>query len=308
MDQRRGADYHLGRFPEPAPRPTPRAKVPVIVSSRPYPSCGIHAMTAPGAHPFTGDHYRTILTSALDSGYRFALFNEAVSGPTVYLRHDVDNSVADALDMARLEAALSVRSSYLFLLRSANYNPFTADNVMRIREIARLGHAIGLHFSDEDEDRESFYTLLPKRISKDARLLGEGVDLPITLFSFHNPAGKDEFQVEVPGLINTYRAKFFNEIKYLSESNFRWREGCPCILFRERRYPALQLLVHPMTYAADLHDDREALQHFLYIKLLELKSVNEAQNGTLRTSPLDLRHLLDDFLRDFAKRKDTDRP
>jgi hypothetical protein len=264
-------------------------------------------MTAPGAHPFTRDHYRAILTSALDSGYRFALFDERASGPTVYLRHDVDNSVADALEMARLDADLSVRSSFLFLLRSANYNPFTADNVTRIRKIARLGHAIGLHFSDENEDRESFHSSsLPERIGKDARLLSEGLDLPITFFSFHNPAGKEDFQVEIPGLINTYRHEFFDDAKYLSESNFRWREGCPCLLFREMRYRTLQLLVHPMTYAADLRDDRDALLHFLYAKMLELKSVNEAQNRTLQASPLDLRHLLDDFARRGSANEEED--
>lgn len=269
-------------------------------------------MTISEAHPFTRDHYRVILTSALDSGYRFALFDEDVSGPAVYLRHDVDNSVVDALDMARLEATLSIRSSYFFLLRSPNYNPFTADNVIRIREIARLGHAVGLHFSDENEDRATFSrSSLPERILEDARLLGLGLglDRPIGIFSFHNPAEKDDFQIEVPGLVNAYCPEFFKNIRYLSESNFYWREGCPCLLFREKRHRTLQLLIHPMTYAADLKDDQEALLHFLYAKLLELKSVSEAQNGTLRKSPLSLRHMLDEFARrDSAKRKDSREP
>ncbi|HYC02682.1 MAG TPA: hypothetical protein VED40_05275 [Azospirillaceae bacterium] len=248
---------------------------------------------SPVQHRFTPDHYETILESALAAGYRFRLFSEAAEGLSVYLRHDVDNSVEHAHAMARAEAGLGVRSTYLFLVRSPNYNPFTGDNVGRIRDIARMGHAVGLHFSNEGEDVGAFGgSSLPDRIRADAELLGLGVGLEVGVFSFHNPAGKDEFQIEVPGLTNTYGHRFFGGIKYLSESNFRWREGCPCLLFADRRHAVLQLLVHPMTYAEDLRDDRDALLFFLQGKLSELGALNQAQNASLRDAPMGLAELI----------------
>lgn len=241
------------------------------------------------AHPFTLDHYRALLQAAKAGGYGFALFDEPVQGRTVYLRHDVDNSIDDALTIATLEAELSVRSSFLFLLRSKNYNLLSGDSIAKVRAIAALGHAVGLHFSREPGDEPTQQPLpLADRIRADAAFMAQAVGLPIRLFSFHNPAGRDEFQVEVPGLINSYGARFFGGIRYLSESNFRWREGCPCEIFCSGRYPAMQILIHPMSYCDRLRTDRDALLYFLYRKLLELSEANQAQNLTLRQHPVRL--------------------
>jgi hypothetical protein len=238
-------------------------------------------------HPFTLEHYRALLQAAKESGYRFALFEEPAQGRAVYLRHDVDNSIDDALTIAGAEAELGVRSSFLFLLRSKNYNLLAGDSIAKVRSIAEFGHAVGLHFSREPGDEPAGTPLpLPERIRTDAALMAQAVGLPVRLFSFHNPAGRDEFQVDVPGLINSYAPRFFGDIKYLSESNFRWREGCPCEIFRSGRYPVMQILIHPMTYCDLLRTDRDALLYFLYRKLLELSQANQAQNLTLRQHPV----------------------
>src|SRR5947209_18661466 len=92
--------------------------------------------TLPELHPFTPAHYREMLATALSQGYRFNLFGEPVQGRTAYLRHDVDNSVGDALAMARIEHSLCIRSTYLFLLRSQNYNLLCGGRVAPIPEMA----------------------------------------------------------------------------------------------------------------------------------------------------------------------------
>ncbi len=248
-------------------------------------------MTA--AHPFTLEHYRVLLQTAKTAGYGFALFDDQPNGRTVYLRHDVDNSIDNALTVARIEAELSIRSSYLFLLRSPNYNLLAGDSIAKIAAIAAMGHAIGLHFSADGPDgTHDGMPTIADRIRADARTMGQAVGLPISLFSFHNPSGRDDFQVDVPGLTNTYAPRFFGEIKYLSESNFRWREGCPCDLLRDGVYPALQILVHPMSYCDDLRTDRDALLYFLYRKVIELRDANQAQTLTLRDHPVTLQEIV----------------
>lgn len=245
-------------------------------------------------HPFTLDHYRVLLQSATTGGYKFTLFDESAEGRTIYLRHDVDNSIDDALTIAKLEAGLGVRSSFLFLLRSRNYNLLAGDSIAKVRSIAAMGHAVGLHFSREPGDEPADTALpLSDRIRADAALMAQAVGLPIGLFSFHNPAGRDEFQIDVPGLINCYAARFFSDIKYISESNFHWREGCPCESLRSTRHPVMQILVHPMTYCDRLRSDRDALLYFLYRKLIELSGVNQEQNRNLRERPIDAAEIAD---------------
>jgi hypothetical protein len=239
-------------------------------------------------HPFTAAHYRTILVAALESGYRFALFGEPVDGRVIYLRHDVDNSIGDALKIAQIERDLGVRSTYLFLLRSQNYNLLCGVGISQIREIAALGHDVGLHHSCEPGEALQNDESLADRIRGDAALLSQQIGLPVRHFSLHNPAENDNFELDVPGLTNTYSAPYFREVKYLSESNFRWREGCPCELFRRQIYEKLQVLVHPMSYCEDLSGDRDALLYFLHQKIQLLSRVNQEQNRTLREYPVSM--------------------
>ncbi len=244
-------------------------------------------------HRFTPEHYRTLLQAGLDSGYAFLLFGEAAKGRSVYLRHDVDNSVDDALAMASIEADLAVRSTYLILLRSRNYNLLAGDSIAKVRQIAALGHEIGLHHSCEPGDAVDGRRPLEQSIRADAALLEAQTGLPVRVFSLHNPAEKDNFALEIPGLINTYHSRYFREIKYLSESNFRWRDGCPCNLFLSQRYDVMQILVHPMSYAASLDSDREALLHFLTQKVRELSQINQDQNRVLRGDRVSIGEVAD---------------
>jgi len=244
-------------------------------------------------HPFTPTHYREILTAALKSGYSFRLFGEPAEDLTVYLRHDVDNSIADALAMAKSEQSLGVRSTYLFLMRSRNYNVLSGQSIAQIRDMAAMGHDIGLHHSCETGETLANGQSLAARIRADAALMSEQIDIPVGRFSLHNPAESDNFKLDVPGLINTYSAPYFKNIKYISESNFKWREGCPCAMFRERRHNVMQVLVHPMSYVADLSGDRDALLYFLRQKVCVLSKVNQEQNRTLRAEPVTMDEIAD---------------
>lgn len=244
------------------------------------------------AHPFTLEHYLRILEAARTAGYRFASFHEPRTRgeKRIYLRHDIDNDVAMAWRMATAEANLGVRATYLAMLRSANYNAAEKRNVVWLREMAAMGHEIGLHFSLIDHPDDS--AALEPLIQGDARLLGELLGQPVRVFGFHNPAEPNQYRAEVPGLANTYAAPFFDDALYLSESNMRWKAGCPCGALAASGRDTVQLLVHPLSYAANLTSDRDVLLHFLDLRLCDLLAYNISQNRVLRESGLSREEVL----------------
>ena len=72
-----------------------------------------------------------------------------------------------------------------------------------------------------------------------------GVEVP-DIISFHNPGehGNKLLNKSVRGMHHTYENRYFSEIKYLSDSQ-GWYEGCVCKIFKNRKYPKIQLLTHP---------------------------------------------------------------
>jgi hypothetical protein len=49
----------------------------------------------------------------------------------------------------------------------------------------------------------------------------------------------------IPGAVNAYSDPHFSPATYRSDSNQRWRFGCPHEELRAGAFPWLQLLVHP---------------------------------------------------------------
>src|SRR5262245_35308675 len=94
---------------------------------------------------FTDDGYGRLL-DLVGSSYRFIGFGEASSEAHVLWRHDIDFSVHRAVAMARTEAQRSLLATYFVLLRSPYYNALERQVADRLKEIASLGHRIGLHF------------------------------------------------------------------------------------------------------------------------------------------------------------------
>ncbi|MEO5360106.1 MAG: hypothetical protein H7843_06605 [Nitrospirota bacterium] len=195
--------------------------------------------------------------------------------------------------MAEAESALGISSTYLFLIRSENYNMLSYDNLEKTLKISGMGHSVGLHFSIGEHGSYDNEVQLRTLILNDAILFRGITGLECKVFSFHNPADGDVFQIEVPGLVNVYNDTFFSKIKYISDSNMQWRDGCPCEMFSAGRYEQIQMLVHPMSYADELASDRDVLLFFLKKKLLYLKKMNEIQNRYLRDNVIGLDEIFD---------------
>jgi len=172
---------------------------------------------------FDLSHYRELLEAAQAGGYRFAAFGDSPERGDLFLRHDVDLSLDAALTMAVLEAELGVHTTYLLMTESVFYNLASAEGVAAIDRLRELGHRIGLH-------------AVHPRVELDDRFE------PVV--SWHNPRPEDMSE-EISGAINVYEERYFSPQTYRSDSNQRWRSGCPHEELRAGSFPWLQILIHP---------------------------------------------------------------
>ena len=172
---------------------------------------------------FELQHYRELIDAAKAGGYRFVRFGDGPDPGDLFLRHDVDLSLAAAVEMAELEADLEVVTTYLLMTESVFYNLASPEGEAAIARLRQLGHAVGLH------------AVHPKVV------LDDRFD-PVV--SWHNP--RPEFlSDEIPGAVNAYGARYFSPETYRSDSNQHWRSGCPHDELRAGAFPWLQILVHP---------------------------------------------------------------
>jgi hypothetical protein len=168
-------------------------------------------------------HYRELLEAAQAGGYRFAGFDRPPEPGDLLLRHDVDLSLAAALAMAEIEAEAGASSTWFLMTRSVLYNLASSQGERALTRLHDLGgrvahHAVWPHL-DLDERFE-----------------------PVV--AWHNPDG--EYMSEpIPGARNVMAAPFFEQVHYRSDSNQRWRHGCPHEALARGEPEWLQLLVHP---------------------------------------------------------------
>src|SRR5207245_4893322 len=97
--------------------------------------------------------YLAFLEKAKAQGFSFVCFRDFLPGgpslPNRYiaLRHDIDFAPSYSLDMAELEHAAGVASTFFALADGQFYNPLQSEVIRQLREIHSLGHEIGLHFA-----------------------------------------------------------------------------------------------------------------------------------------------------------------
>lgn len=210
---------------------------------------------------FTHASYARLLALARGK-YVFRTYDSFDPGEQFVLwRHDLDFSIEDALPLARLEAAAGVRCSYFIDLHCAFYNPFEAANLRAVAEIAGLGHEIGLHFDfvlSGAADEGS----LARKLGHEAGILAGQYGVPVRAFSFHNPSPA-ALAFDAPryaGLVNTYAARFRDEVGYCSDSNGHWRfERLEDVLARPASGP-LQVLTHPTWWTEEVMSPREKIR------------------------------------------------
>lgn len=199
---------------------------------------------------FTYKSYKNLLDLLSAHGYQTATYHDWENRDRcVILRHDVDNDLDKAVQMARREKMWGVRSTYFVLVSSDFYNIFSKENAARLAEIEALGHEIGLHFDEMCYDEAMGCPEKAKpSIIKEMHLLSDALGHSITSVSMHRPSKEMlEADLELWGTINSYGKVFFKNFKYLSDSRRHWREPVEEII-KGDKYERLHILTHPFWY------------------------------------------------------------
>jgi hypothetical protein len=190
---------------------------------------------------FSLAHYRELLEAARAGGYRFSLFVDPPRRGDLLLRHDVDLALDAALRMAELEADAGATATYFLMTESVFYNLASKEGVAALDRLRALGHRVGLH------------AVYPNAV------LDERFD---AIVAWHNP-DPEYMTAKVEGAINVMSEPWFSPSTYRSDSNQRWRSGCPHDELRAGAFPWLQLLTHPEIWVYDGATMGETMASFL---------------------------------------------
>ncbi len=207
---------------------------------------------------FTYKHYEDCLLVAKSKDYTFLKFKDYGSylkfNKSIFMRHDIDHHLELALNFAEVEDRLGIKSTYFVRLHAKNYGIFSLDSYDILKEIKNLGHEIGLHCEP------SFSYVLSRDFENDFKfsvmalehILGEKV----SSISLHEPSRTGSFLINKDLMercdlkYQAYDDKFVKEMKYISDSSARWREGC-MHEFIEKEESRLCILTHPIWWFHD---------------------------------------------------------
>lgn len=207
---------------------------------------------------FAIEAYAQILQAAIDNGWEFANFQQAVNPQKrqLYLRHDVDISLRLASKLAALNHQFEVQSTFFLMLRSAPYNLLNESSLEHVEMILSAHQRIGFHCA------------LPQSLLNPHGVAGESItnfvhrdfaifqsEIPSTdsVFSLHDTTPHTiEWGLSNPvtGLINTYSQELFRDIPYYSDSNLRNDSETITRLLQDDACTTIQLLIHPEIWVA----------------------------------------------------------
>lgn len=198
---------------------------------------------------FTYQAYRALLSLLREQGYAFRSYHDYESASRcVILRHDIDQSLSQAVRLAELEAEEGVRSTWFVLLRTDFYNAFSKAGTEALRRIRSLGHEIGLHFDEASYAPALEPDEVVQSIIKECGLLSALLETEVSTVSMHRPSKSTlEADFRIPGIVNSYGKTFFRDFKYLSDSRRRWREPVLDII-RSGEFDRLHILTHAFWY------------------------------------------------------------
>lgn len=157
------------------------------------------------------EHYREILEVALRSGYVSKGFHQSLSASekqVLFIRHDLDVCLEEALDMAALEAELGVHATYFVLINSPVYNLLADNSLELLHNLQNRGHWIGLHLDPVLLPRDDFHKI-ESHVSKLIEFYSSRVPL-VPVVSFHRPS-PDVLGRDFSSFISTYSPRFLRK-------------------------------------------------------------------------------------------------
>jgi len=190
---------------------------------------------------FSLQHYGELLEAGQAGGYRFEAFDHDPVPGDLFLRHDVDLSLEAAVSVAELEAEAGARATYFLMTESVFYNLASTAGRRTLERLRDLGHRVGLHAVFPRADLDDRFE-------------------PVV--AWHNP-DPEYMSQPIEGAQNVMAPPFFQPESYRSDSNQRWRHGCPHEDLAAGAFEWLQLLTHPEIWAFPGATMRETMEAML---------------------------------------------
>lgn len=227
---------------------------------------------------FNLDSYTFLLESLLDQNYAFTSFDNISPERKIILRHDIDHCLESALEIASLEKSMGISAYFYFLIGSPYYNPLHPSNRLVIKQIAALGHRVGLHYDIsiypeliEMAEKETnlihgkqFLSSMEKSILREKNILEEIAQTKVESYSFHRPLkGFFAHEFEIGDMYSAYDRRFTKEISYCSDSLAIWSYGYPLDREDIKGGKSCQLLIHPIWWTSPHGDYRTKYDQYL---------------------------------------------
>ena len=191
-------------------------------------------------------HYRDILREAKSKTW-LPLVRDVAHAlpdrPFLLIRHDVDITPHAALEMAKLEAAEGVATTYYFRLHAPFYNLMQPACIAIVEEIAALGHEVGLHYEPRFFEERGLDPL--PGIRADLQTFESLLGRPTQTISQHEPSIGPVLEAISPDHPDAYAPHLVRQIPYFGDSGFHWREGCIC---QKLDLPQAHTLIHPHSW------------------------------------------------------------
>lgn len=195
--------------------------------------------------------YEDALYAYRDAGYTVSSFERYLASPQaqhLILRHDIDNSIEQAMRVARIDAKAGCTSTFFLRVHAQGYNLLSLPSLRIVQEMEGLGHEVQLHLEGGLSDWLGGGDA--EWADRQRAAFEAAVGRPITGFSSHEPARMGG--MEFANLLlerwrvdyHAYEERFMMpHMKYLSDSSGRWREGHFGMWVGKE--PLMQVLTHP---------------------------------------------------------------
>ena len=201
---------------------------------------------------FTHGNYRRLLRLAKSKRPLCTHADSRKAQRFILWRHDVDISPHAARRLAQIEAEEGIGVTYFWHLHNTFYNLLERETADIVKEIAALGHGVGLHFDADFYGIAAEEELAP-RLRMEQQVLEDLGGQPVRCFSFHNPSRftMNCQQWEYAGMVNTYAEHFQTQVAYCSDSNGYWRHERLEDVLTAGQHERLQVLTHPCWWQAE---------------------------------------------------------
>ena len=195
--------------------------------------------------------YSNTLEVALKNDYKCLSFKDAYTAEyekSLLIRHDIDMSLDQALEIAKTENDVGISSCFFIRLHAKFYNALSVDSKKKMNIMEDMGHRIGLHFEEDFYDTCDIFDAMAMEKS----LLDSFLNYKIDSIAPHEPSRTGRMTFDTQQLSNVgikyqaYDKLLFSRFKYISDSSCRWRDGSFEEHINDRKTPKIYLLTHPI--------------------------------------------------------------